>query len=200
MFEVKDKGVPCKNIKSTIQKIRSLLPANQSIRTSTHFNQIIHPCPSIQANHPIHTVWKLWKFSLTLFYQIKIRESDDFTKEVTGDLILRNIFFVTENFSYFHTVSQSSKPILALWCVWEDPAKYILCGPVISDKYLSHSVEKWKIISHFNFIISTLCEMFFSLLIQTLKRTITLWTPFNIFQVPDRRWSGQMINPAAVGQ
>ena len=102
MFEVKDKGVPCKNIKSTIQKIRSLLPANQSIRTSTHFNQIIHPCPSIQANHPIHTVWKLWKFSLTLFYQIKIRESDDFTKEVTGDLISRNIFFDREFLLFPH--------------------------------------------------------------------------------------------------
>ena len=46
-----------------------------------------------------HAVWKLRKFSLTLFWQ-KIRESKSFTKE----LISRVFFSVREIFSFFHTV------------------------------------------------------------------------------------------------
>ena len=37
---------------------------------------------------PKETVWKLRKFTLTLFF-IKIRESNDFTTEVTQELISR---------------------------------------------------------------------------------------------------------------
>ena len=37
------------------------------------------------------TVWKLRKFSLKLFWQ-KFRESNVFTKEITKELIWRNIF------------------------------------------------------------------------------------------------------------
>ena len=53
------------------------------------------------------TVSKCRKFSLTLFCQ-KFRESNSFTREVTKELISRNIFSVRENFSCFHTVLQSS--------------------------------------------------------------------------------------------
>ena len=42
-------------------------------------------------------------FSLTLFWQ-KFRETNIFTKEVTKELISRNIFSVRENFLFFHTV------------------------------------------------------------------------------------------------
>ena len=41
--------------------------------------------------------------SLTHFWQ-KFREVNSFTKEVTKELISRNIFLVRENFSFFHTV------------------------------------------------------------------------------------------------
>ena len=44
------------------------------------------------------TVWNLRKFSLTLFIQ-KFRESIVFTKEVTKELISRNIFSARENFT-----------------------------------------------------------------------------------------------------
>ena len=50
------------------------------------------------------TVWKLRKFSLTLFWQ-NFRESNVFTKENTKELISRNFFSVRENFSFFHTVA-----------------------------------------------------------------------------------------------
>ena len=50
-----------------------------------------------------HTVWKLWKFTLTIFWQI-FRESNICIKEVTMELISRNIFLVRLNFSLFHTV------------------------------------------------------------------------------------------------
>ena len=45
---------------------------------------------------------KLWKFSLTLFWQ-KFRETNVFTNEVTRELISRNIFSVRNNFLFFHT-------------------------------------------------------------------------------------------------
>ena len=48
-------------------------------------------------------VWKLRKFSLTFFWQ-KFRETNGFTKEITKELISRNIFSVRENFRNFHTV------------------------------------------------------------------------------------------------
>ena len=34
----------------------------------------------------VSTVWKFWKFSLTLFWQ-KFRESNGFTKQITKELI-----------------------------------------------------------------------------------------------------------------
>ena len=49
------------------------------------------------------TLWKLRKFSLTFFWQ-KFRETNGFTKEITKELISRNIFSVRENFRNFHTV------------------------------------------------------------------------------------------------
>ena len=49
------------------------------------------------------TVWKLRKFTLTLLWQ-KFRESNTFAKELTTDLISRNIFSVKVNFLIFHTV------------------------------------------------------------------------------------------------
>ena len=45
-----------------------------------------------------YTLWKLLKLSLALFRQ-KFRESNNFTREVTKELISRNIFSVKENFS-----------------------------------------------------------------------------------------------------
>ena len=51
------------------------------------------------------TVWKSWNFSLTLFQQ-KFRESNGFTKQITKELIWRNIFSVRPNFSFFHTVKR----------------------------------------------------------------------------------------------
>ena len=52
-----------------------------------------------------HTVWKLWKFTLTLFWQ-KSRESNGFSKEVTNELISRIIYQqdVRVNFSILNTV------------------------------------------------------------------------------------------------
>ena len=58
----------------------------------------------MRLHHLVHTVWKLRKFSLTLFWQ-KFRESNVFTKEITKELISRNFFSVRENFSFFHTVT-----------------------------------------------------------------------------------------------
>ena len=55
-----------------------------------------------------HTVWKLWNFSLTLFRQ-KFRESNGFTKQITIELIWRNIFSVRPNFSFSHSVNQQLK-------------------------------------------------------------------------------------------
>jgi len=52
-----------------------------------------------------HTVWKLRKFSLTLFSQ-KFRQNNDFTKEITKWLVWQNFFSVRENFLFFHTVCQ----------------------------------------------------------------------------------------------
>ena len=51
----------------------------------------------------LYTVWKMLQFSLTHFWQ-KIREINGFTKEITKELIWRNIFLVRLNFSFFHTV------------------------------------------------------------------------------------------------
>ena len=48
-----------------------------------------------------HSV-EITEISLTLSWQ-KIREINGFTKEVTKELIWRNIFSVRENFSFFHT-------------------------------------------------------------------------------------------------
>ena len=48
---------------------------------------------------PWDTVWKLWKFTRTFFWQI-FREINAFTKE----LIWRNIFSMRVNFAFFHTV------------------------------------------------------------------------------------------------
>ena len=42
------------------------------------------------------------KFTLTLFW-LKFRESNRFTKEITKQLIWRNIFFSESNFSFYHT-------------------------------------------------------------------------------------------------
>ena len=50
------------------------------------------------------TVWKSWNFSLTLFQQ-KFRESNGYTKQITKELIWRNIFSMRPKFSFFHTVS-----------------------------------------------------------------------------------------------
>ena len=47
-------------------------------------------------------MWKLQKFSLTYFWQ-KFRESNIFTKEVTKELISRNIFW------FFHTAETVSQ-------------------------------------------------------------------------------------------
>ena len=52
---------------------------------------------------PISTVCKILKFTLTHFWQ-KFRESKSVTKEVTIELISRNIFSLRVNFSFFHTV------------------------------------------------------------------------------------------------
>ena len=52
---------------------------------------------------PRCTVWKLPRFSLTHSWQ-KFRESNVFTKEITKELIWRNIFLVRLNLSFFHTV------------------------------------------------------------------------------------------------
>ena len=54
----------------------------------------------------VHTVWKLWNFTLTLFCQ-KLRESNEsdiHTAEIIKEFISRNIFSVMENLSFFHTV------------------------------------------------------------------------------------------------
>ena len=51
---------------------------------------------------PFCTVWKLREFSLTLFWR-KFREINGFTKQVTKELISRNILLVRENFSFYHT-------------------------------------------------------------------------------------------------
>ena len=48
------------------------------------------------------TVPKLQRFSLTHFWQ-KFRERNVFTKEITKELIWRNIFLARLNFSFFHT-------------------------------------------------------------------------------------------------
>ena len=52
---------------------------------------------------PIPQCGKSWKFTLPLFWQ-KFHESNVFTKEITKELIWRNIFSVRVNFSFFHTV------------------------------------------------------------------------------------------------
>ena len=52
------------------------------------------------------TVWKLRKFSLTLFWQ-KFRETNSLTKEITKELVSRKKFSVRENFTFFHTVATS---------------------------------------------------------------------------------------------
>ena len=55
-------------------------------------------------SHCRHTLlWKLLKFTLTIFSQI-FRESNTFTKEITKALIWRNIFYVRVFFTFFHTV------------------------------------------------------------------------------------------------
>ena len=46
------------------------------------------------------TVWKLWNFSLTLFRQ-KFRESNVFTKEITKEMIWRNILIMKSQFPEF---------------------------------------------------------------------------------------------------
>ena len=46
-----------------------------------------------EISHSVHTVvWKLRKFTLTLFWQ-KFRENNVFTKEITKELIWRSIFW-----------------------------------------------------------------------------------------------------------
>ena len=54
----------------------------------------------------LHTLWKLQKFTLTLFWQ-KFRETNVFTKEITKQLIWRNYFSVRVNFwfSFSHSVN-----------------------------------------------------------------------------------------------
>ena len=64
----------------------------------------------IFVKHSLCTVWKLQKFSFTLFSQ-KFR---GFTKEIeiTIELIWRNFFSVRENFSFFFTVLCGNHGIL----------------------------------------------------------------------------------------
>ena len=53
------------------------------------------------------TMWKLWQFTLTFFFWQKFRQINAFTKEITKQLIWRNILSVRAvrvNFSFFHTV------------------------------------------------------------------------------------------------
>ena len=66
-------------------------------------------------------MWNLRKFTLALFRQ-KFRESNAIRKEVTKELISRNILMVKRNFMFLHT-----------HCA-------VLCVP--------HSVEKQDIFSH----------------------------------------------------
>ena len=60
----------------------------------------------VRVRIPPHTVWKVLRFSLTHFWQ-KFRESKDFTKEITKELIWRKNSLVRLNFSFFHTVPHS---------------------------------------------------------------------------------------------
>ena len=47
------------------------------------------------------TMWKLWQFILTFFFWQKFRQINAFTKEITKQLIWRNILSVRVNFSFF---------------------------------------------------------------------------------------------------
>ena len=46
-------------------------------------------------------------------FEKKFRESTVFTKEVTKELISRNIFSAGENFAFFHTVTVGKKAKLS---------------------------------------------------------------------------------------
>ena len=53
------------------------------------------------------TVWIMRRYSLTRHFWQKFRESNVLTKEITEELIWRNLFLVRRKFSFFHTV---------VWC------------------------------------------------------------------------------------
>ena len=58
-----------------------------------------------------HKVWKLRKFTLTLFWQ-NFCESNVFAKEAIGELISRNIYFsVRVNFSIFQSIKIYQEPV-----------------------------------------------------------------------------------------
>ena len=64
----------------------------------------------VSALYTVGTVWKLRKFSLTHFWQ-KFREINGFTKEVTKELISRNIFSVREFLVFLHCETTLTKKI-----------------------------------------------------------------------------------------
>jgi len=59
-----------------------------------------------------HSV-EIQKFTLTLFFTKKIRESNVFLKEVTKELISRKSYLGRVNFSFFHTVARLSSPFFS---------------------------------------------------------------------------------------
>ena len=67
-------------------------------RTFPHCDCVMHTVHTMR-----YTVWKLQKFTLTLFWQ-KIRESNAFTKWITKELIWRKKILVRVSFSFFHSV------------------------------------------------------------------------------------------------
>ena len=116
----------------------------------THFTSNNFPWIETQAKKTacsIITLWKLWKFTVvTLFWQ-KFRESNVFTKEYTKELIWRNFFNVTVNFSFFHTV------IIYNFVDFLRISRQILW------------IFQWNQMNHISFIITVYCgNNFFTLL------------------------------------
>ena len=66
--------------------------------------------PFMKMSFKTHSVEITLRFSLTHFWQ-KSRESNGFTKEITKELIWRNIFFMRLNFQFFHTVRLPSHSV-----------------------------------------------------------------------------------------
>ena len=65
--------------------------------------KIVIACYTQCGNYGNTLLWKLLRLSRTHFWQ-KFREINGFTKEITKELIWRNIFLVRPNFSFFHIV------------------------------------------------------------------------------------------------